>query len=304
MGKSYALIKTQYIYVNSTNRKDGDYPYKFSITIPPGLFHCDEPTQFFKVSLQNFNAIASWYYVNNTNNQFYFNDGYGPCLVTIVPGNYRFKDLATAIETAITKAYRNIKVCSVTWSSTLNKFIFQFDNDGYTYSLNFTASNSAYYILGFENQTTYTLNSNRTITSVNTLKTTLSENICLTIDNLTPTQQNTSVENVLSDVCTPSKNILSIPNNFAPNDVITYIQQGGDLFPLYIKEKKIEALELSVRDEDGDLMQYFTDWRGAIKVETYQTDSSYEDSQKMLEALHDIRDYLKYMFVMKGLPQS
>ena len=307
MGKSFAVIRTQYIYLNSANRNPSDTSYNFSLSIPHGVFHCEDPSQSFKLSIQNFNAVASWYYVNSTNNQFKIVRNTNFYTITIPVGNYPFKTLASTLTTQINSVL-GASTCTVTWNSVTNKFEFAFVSDGNIYQINFFTldSTSAHYILGFNikdgtRYASYDMDANRKIISIYTLQTTLSENICVTIDNLTPSKDCTSVENKDSEVCVPSQNVLSIANNFAPNDIITYVQQGGDLFPLYVKDKTIENLEFSVRDENGNLMTYFTDWRASIKVETLQADDSYSDSQQMLQSLTEIKDYLKYIFVSNHL---
>lgn len=299
MGKTAAVVKTQYIYVNSSNRKASDIAAKFTLTIPTGVFHCDEPTQFFKITVQDFNAISSWYFVNETNNQFRLHRASTSgtlYLITIPNGNYRFKDLANTIETAITNTV-GFHVVTVTWNSTKNIFEFLFDNDGWNYAISFLNSNPAYYIMGFEKNGYYDFNSTtRLLSSVNTLKTTLSENICLTIDNVNPLAGFTNVENKTTEVCIPSVNMMSIANNFAPNDVITFINQN-DLFSLHIQDKSIETLDLSVRDEYSNIMSYFSDWKATLKIETMQLDDTYSDNAEMISTLKEIKEYVRYIFV-------
>lgn len=304
MGKSAILIKTQYIYVNSANRKSNDIAAKFSLTIPSGIFHCDEPTQFFKISVQDFNAISSWYYVNSTNNQFRlhrFAATGNVYIVTIPIGNYRFKDLASTIELAMTNALGGIHCCTVSWDSVKNIFNFVFDNDGYNYAISFGNSNPAFYIMGFDKNGYYDFNSStRNLTSIYTLRTTLSENICLTIDNVNLLSGFTNVENKDTDICIPSVNILNIPNAFAPFDVIQYIN-NNDIFAMYIQDKSIESLDLAVRDEYSNVMTYFSDWRATLKVDTLQIDDTYGDNKEMINNLKEIKDYLRYIFVSGNL---
>ena len=289
--------------MNSLNRDEKDTSYHFTIDIPNGIFEC-KPDEMFRISVQDFNMGINWLYCNETNNQFLFNDGYGPCTVTIPPGNYRFKDLAVAIETAMTIAYRNLKVCTVTWSSTLNKFIFQFNSDGYTYSISFLTNNPAYYILGFEKDTLYTMNSvTKRITSPNVLKTTLSNKICITVDNIMPAKGYQSVENKNSFLCQLTNNIMSIPNDYAPFDTAVFISQN-DNFALYCTDNIIQKLTFSLRDEDGDIMTYAsaTEWRASIKIDTFSPDRTYQDSEKILSCLNSIEDYLRMLFVSRNLP--
>lgn len=285
-------IRTQYLYVNSANRASNDNAYKFTLKIPAGVFACDRPTQFFKLAIQDFSMYLSWYYVNSTNCSFKVNGNGVEYTVTIQQGNYTFKQLASAVQTAMQNVVGAAFSVSVTWDSNLNKLVFQFPQDSNVYILKFNVGNSAYSVLGFNNASFYVADGSGKITSDKPLSTTLSKNICIAVANVTPLKEATNVYNGTSEVCVPARFLLSIVNNFSPFDIISFINQN-DLFSMYIKEKQLIELEFNVVDENGSLLTYASDWRASIKIETWEhnTDTS------MIEALHDIRDTLKLQLV-------
>lgn len=299
MGKSQTVVKTQYLYLNSANRRESDSAHKFTVRIPSGMFLCDSPGQHFKLSVQDFSMVASWYYVNSTNNTFHAY--YTSTLfktITIPQGNYTFKALAYATQTAI-QAFQELAAVTVTWDSIKNRLVFTFPSS--SFGLDFASvNNSAHDILGFDKAQYF----GATLTGLYPLKTTLSKNICIYIDNLTPDKDFTSVENTKSDVCVPSTSMMSIVNNFAPNDIINFVNPTGDLFALYVKEKGIEQVDFSVRDENAELMTYVTDWRASIKVETLQDDDTYQQQVDSLNALSEMKEYLKYIFVGNHLGKA
>lgn len=293
------IVKTQYLYVNSVNRNSNDKACSFKLKIPPGIFMCDKQTQFFKIAIQDFSMPNNWYYMNSTNNTFILKQGENTSYTITIPiGNYNFKQLAAIIQTTVQTAINNQFVFTCTWDSTLNKLVFQFPVDNNLYTLDFNVSNSAYSILGFNSPIIYYSNLlTGKLVSEKTLSTTLSKNICITMPNITPLKECTNVFNAIDEVCIPSKFLLSIPNNFAPFDIINFMNQS-DMFCIYIKEKQLTDIEFNVTDENGAVLQYITDWRASIKIETLENATSDASS---IQALNEIRDTLKLQLLSNAL---
>lgn len=305
--KSKAVVKTQYIYVNSVNRAGTSTAFNLRLNVPQGIFACDDPSQSFRLSVQDFNMSASWYFVNNTNNEFQvFYTGASPITITIPIGNYSFKALASAVQTQIqASTLFGAANTTVAWDMKTNKMVFSFNDPSATvpaYRLIFNArTNSAHDILGFD-RTIYEPNiTTKSITSTYTLKSTLSKNITLWIENMTPDKSNQSVENRSNEVCEPTSCLLNIINNYAPFDTIAYVNNTGELYSLHIKEKSIDTLHFTLKDENGALMTYITDWRASIKVETLQDDDAYDTQNQMVRRLEGIEEFVRYIFLQKGL---
>ena len=294
------LLKTQYLYVNSVNRNASDKACSFKLKIPPGIFLCDKQTQFFKLAIQDFSMGNNWYYVNATNNTFKINAGVSTSYTVNIPqGNYNFKQLAAIVQTSIQTTVGSAFSVTVTWDGTLNKLVFKFPLDVNVYGVDFNVSNSAYGVLGFNTPSVYSPDLIMTglLISDKPLSTTLSKNICISMPNLSPLKESTNVYNANDEVCVPARFLLSIPNNFAPFDIISFVNQN-DLFSMYIKEKQLTDIEFNVTDENGVVLEYITDWRASIKVETLEYKT---DADTTVNALHEIRDTLKLQLLSNAL---
>lgn len=292
MGK--AIVKSQYLYVNSEKRAANESAYNLTINIPRNVFECDDSTQEFEVTLVNFSTIKSYYFVNESNNTFYINDE----PITIEPGNYSYKQLGVKLLQFVqaTTAIANATDIGVTYDAFKLKLKFIFPNANYNIN-----TGSAYYLLGFENPNTV-VNAdvlNFTITSAVPMRSQMHENICLTIDNINASPDSLSVENVNGNVATISQNLLSIPDNFAPNDFIVFQNTAG-LFSMVIKEKLLKNLVFSIRDELGKHLTFIGEWRACIRIDTLEDRFKLESD--MLQALNEIKEYTRLNFMSKHLP--
>lgn len=296
--KSKNIVRTQYVYVNSKN-VPGSMPYDISLDIPRGLLQCDDQTQNFKVSVQSFQMTRSWYFVNSTNNQFALSFGGGQeTIFTIPEGNYSYKQLASAIAVLIsTSSIFGKEQITVIWDSKTNKLIFTFPF--YLYALNFNLSNSAAYVMGFD-PIQYTPNTTSLqIISTYILPSTLSKSLCLYVD-LSPSKGCLSLENKSGSTCEPVTSILNLPNDVAPFDSFSFDSQS-DQYAITVAEKSISTLRLSIRNEDGVVLKYVSDYRAVLKFEILQDDTSYDNQIALLQEIKEMREYLKYIFLQKNL---
>lgn len=301
--ESKNVVKTQYIYVNSKNA--GDTPYNVKLSIPSRVFECTT-SQFFRLTVQDFQMTASWYYVNETNNTFKIlynivDESTSEFIVEIPHGNYAFKALAAQIQSICQQSnVAEIVGISVVWNSKTNKLEFTFPSADYELDLM-----NAWYILGFtsgDNLLTPDSDNNK-IVSNDILKFTLSDNITLWIDNVTINENYVSVENKESNICEPVTCVLNINNNYAPFDRIKF-ENSNDLYSIIINEKVLDNLVFSIRDEDGRIMQYVSHWRASIKVETIESDLTYAQQLNMIGELKEVREYLKFIFLQSNLQQK
>ena len=178
----------------------------------------------------------------------------------------------------------------------MNKYVFDLPPG---YCLDFAVMNSMWYILGFDKDSTvYAPEFSNTIVSKNVTRQFLSDTMNVYVENVTPDRNVSAIENNTDNKCTPSTCILSLANNIGFFDSWDFVNQDN-WFRLNIKEKKINKLRLSVRNEFKDLMTYVTDYNIAIKIETYNHDQSM--ANKTLLTLESIEDYLRLSFVSNNI---
>ena len=314
MGKAKTIVKTQYLYVNSDKgmKRAEDANSRVTITIPQGIFLCDNPRQSFKVNVVDFNMTADWYYINETNNKFSLfyiiysvinpgqYSGEREYEIIIPYGNYTYKALASTIQNIIQSFdLPGSEQITVQWSATMNKYVFKFPTNEYELTFRSAAAGRVLGITQTQYGTKY-LDANNTITSDVALKSVLSDNITLWIDNLSLNKDFLSVENKTGSVAEPCTCVLNIVNRFAPFDVIAF-ENPSDLYSIHVNEKNIESLSFSIRDENGQLMKYVSDWRATIQITTLEEDNTYEAQNTMIQKLDETTEYLRYMFLQNNL---
>jgi len=283
------LLSTQYLYINSANRNNNEYPYNFSVLFSHGDVACKKD-EVMKIGVQSFDLYHTWTYVNESNNKICLQNGTTMSITNIsIPfGNYTYKQLASLL----TSLYSN---WTATWSSVTNKFTFTFTQPhGFVFEQT-TASK----ILGLMSKT-QTLYSNSVVSDY-VLRATLSERINVHVDNLTPYDK-INLENTLGSTSTSSTKVLSIINNFQPFDVITY-ENNSSLYSFFVTEKSIEKINVSLRDVDGALLSFVNqDFNIVLKIETYQDDSVADnETNNMLSHLQSIKEYLRLIFVSSNI---
>jgi len=285
------LLNTQYLYINSANRNANEEVCSFSVLFNNGDVACKKD-EVMKVGVQSFDLYHTWTYVNANNNTFQLfeviPDSIEYVTITIPEGNYTFKQLAAKLTSLYEK-------WTVTWSAITNKFTFVFS------TLHDMLPSSAYKILGLSNDTSTRYSDLLTLDSVNVLRPTLSERINVHIDNLTPYQK-INLENTLGSTGTASTKVLSIVNNFSPFDVITY-ENNSNMYSFFVSEKDIQKIQISLRDVDGQLLNFVQeDYNIVLKVETYQDDSVADnETNNMISNLQGIKEYLRLMFVSSNI---
>lgn len=294
--RSKNVIRTQYLYVNTKN-VSGNMPYDLSLSIPRGLLQCDNQSQSFKVSCQSFQMTRSWYFINLTNNQFNIIAGATPYTIVIPEGNYTFKQLASTITLQISNSSIPSKDQIIAlWNSKTNRLELTFPSA--SYSMDFNVDNSAAYVMGFA-VTQYSPNASLQIISVNILPATLSKSLTLWVD-LSPSKGCLSLENKTGSDCEPITSILNIPNNISPYDDYTF-SNNTDEYSITVAEKSITTLRLSVRNEDGEILKYISDYRATLKFEVLEDDTSYQNQIALLQEMKEMREYLRFIFLQKNL---
>lgn len=285
------IVNTQYLYINSSNRSASEYAYDFSIDLPIGMVQCNQDESLC-ITVTHFCITKNWYYVNSTNNNLvvkYRNQSYE---FLIPPANYTYKRLAQTINAwfqAWSPAGNYLK-----WDSNLNMYIFDLVEG---VSIDFSVSNSPWYILGFNKSVVSEINT-RPITSDTVLRTNLSQTINVYVDNLTPDKNVSALENSVDNSCVPSNCIMSTSDNFAPFETFELYNQNN-WFKLNIKEKVITKLRLTMRDEFRELQKYITDYNVVIRIDTI----SHNDSlpKRSLKSLEEMVEYLRLQFVASNL---
>jgi len=209
----------------------------------------------------------------------------------IPAANYTYKRLASTINTWLTTEFGsgNIK-----WDSNINKYIFDLPNGS---SIDFSVSNSPWYILGFNKSVVNEVNL-QPVTSTEVLRTNLSQTINVYVDNITPDRNVSAIENSKDKDCVPSTCIMSTSDNFPPFETFELYNQNN-WFKLNIKEKVLTKLRITMRDEYKDLQKYITDYNVVIRVDTVSHDNSLP--QKTLKSLQSVEDYMRLQFVSNNL---
>lgn len=286
-------MNSQYLYINSENRLATDKSCKFTVKVPNNYLKCKDLSQVIKITCINFCCPINWYFVNSTNNTFILNDGIDNSL-SIPPGNYTFKNLALAIQTQIQTINPLI---TVSFNSNTTKLLFTFPSA--SFSLKFGSSGSACFIMGFNPSSTNFADGSFQITSINILQTILTDTINLYVDNVATYGNPNMCNNSLGDnTLYISNSIMSLQNNFSPGDIINFTNSGDDLFSMKIKDKSLNEITFSIRDRDGDLMTYVTDWNAAIRIDYIDEEKNNDD---VVGALNNMIEYLRLLFVQNGL---
>ena len=294
------VIRTQTIFVNSALRSSQDErPSRFTIQIPEGIIGTDDPSHMLRVQLIDFSMPILWDYVNTSNNRFNVIDETTNIThrITIEPANYTFKSLASTISTLLND---KIEGATCTWSPSTNKLTLTFPSD-HSFSVDFGIQRSACELMGFD-PITYVLPITNQLTSMSTLKTSLFQKLCLAIPNLTVQQQFCNVENTSDGTCAINKNIMSIPFTSPPFDTITYENLNG-IMPLYIKERTLTSMTFLIRDEDGNELDYVTNWKASLRVDILDIHSSSQQSHNaaMLDLLNKIEEKMSLLLASKAL---
>lgn len=282
------LKHSQYIHINSANRNVGETVYNFSVKIRNGDIAC-LPNQLLRISVQSFDLYHTWLSVNSTTNQImlYNMSTSAYNLITIPEGNYTNKNLASLL----TSLYSN---WTVEWLSTLNKFKFTFTSP---HNFQPMTGSDVFRVLGFSKGFAYV--NTTSVTSTNALRPTLSDRINLHIDNLSPYQK-TNLDNTGGGECKTTNSLLSIVNNFSPFDIINF-ENDNDLYAMFIQEKLIEKIMISLRDQDESLLTFINqDYNVVLKIETWEMEDT-TISNNMLDALKNIEELLRLSFVSNNM---
>ena len=285
------IVNSQYIYINSVNRGVNDSVCDLTVELPEGMIRCNQETESLSIVATHFNITKNWYYINSNNNYLRIlnSDGILAFEHYVTPSNYTFKKLASYITNVVTFAI------TMSWDSNRNKYIIDMP-DGY--KLDFRTDNSMYYILGFDKGSLITKAVGQSIISPNILNVYLSHNIDVYLENVSPDKNVSAIENSSNNTAKPSQCVLTLTNDFPPYTTLNFDNQDN-WFRLNIKEKFLNKLRITIRDEYKNLMNFITDYNLVLKIETYSNDNSMEN--KKLTALQSIEDYLRLNFVSNNI---
>lgn len=296
--KEFNVLSSQYVYITSLNKASYDAIYDFTIDIPPGMVQCEQE-QFLAISVSRFNITKNWYYVNSQNNYIkIINNTAFPFRTMdfyLSEGNYTFKKLALQLEIEL-KTFLNMNDVYIRWDSNRNKYIFTLPPG---IGFDFTSSNSMWYILGFNKNFTFVSSGlSDNIISQNILNIYLTQCIDLHCENVTPDKNVSAIENSTNNSCVPSSCIMSLSNNFPPYETLDFENQDSK-FRLIIKEKSLNKLRLTIRNENNTLLTFITDYNTVLRIDTISFDTSRSD--KKIKTLESIEDYLRLNFVSNNL---
>lgn len=242
---------------------------------------CD-PEEIMKVTLLTYSTYRSWYIVNTGYNKISFTnlETSDTTVVTIPPGNYNYKNLASQISLLYPAV-----VC--TWEVAPNVLKFSFAEN---HEVSFP--DKSYQVLGFNQGAVLTGTS---ITSQNVLKPTTNDHICIHLKNVTQDysfnlDNNSGVTMSVSDI------LLAMPVTSQPYDLLVW-RNYNDEFPIYIKEKKLSSLRFWFTDFDNNFLDYIPDCQMCLRIDTYRV----KEDDTMSNSLNDISKFIKLSFLSQQL---
>jgi hypothetical protein len=274
------LVKTQYIFLNSENRKTGT-PYDFDIDFPNQYITCEDD-ELLCITLMNFNVYCSCYNVNDTNKSFTITRMSDNAVtnVTLPVGSYPYKLLYQTIN-----LLAGSDVCS--FNKIKNKFRFTF-TESHTISFN----DKSFELLGFSNNTHAgtVIESDEVLNPFNQL-----DNLCVHLSGVQPYRAYNLDIMVSSDVVV-SDLICAIPFTTSPYDMLNWVNVGNQ-YQMYIHDKSIQSLNFKITDFKNEPLTYLPNFTMTLKVETYQT----YDEDETLQTMKKILEYTKMNFLSKHL---
>jgi hypothetical protein len=282
------LIKTQYIFLNSENRKTGT-PYDFTIDFPNRYIECEDD-EILCVTLMNFNVYCSWYNVNDTNKSFTITrvSNNTTTNITLPTGNYPFKLLYQTVN-----ALAGSNICS--FNKIKNKFRFTFDephtitfNDTSYELLGFTAGSSPSMTtqIGVGQAARWQIESDDFLNPFNEL-----DNLCVHLSGVQP-YRSYNLDNMIGTDVVVSNLLCPIPLTTAPYDMLNWVNVGNQ-YQMYIYDKSIQSLNFKLTDFKNEPLTYLPNFNMTLKVETFQT----YDEDKRLITLKKILEYTKMNFL-------
>jgi hypothetical protein len=147
-------ILTKMVFYNSSSRNSGEI-YDHTFTLMPDILEFKED-EYAEMELIQFSCKQSYFNISSSrNNKFYYNQGNGLILVTLTPGNYNVKDLATEIQTQLNAS--GTLIWTITYSLITLKYTFNYSGTPVSTPVVSQFSNlDGLAILGFSTTTTLT----------------------------------------------------------------------------------------------------------------------------------------------------
>ena len=274
------LIKTQYLFVKSENRKDGE-TYDFTINIPNRYIECEDD-EILCITLLNFNVYCSWYNVNDNNNTFTLKrvSNNQSTTITLPHGNYPFKLLYQTINSLY-----GSNIC--TFNKVSNKFVFSF-SEPYTLTFN----DNSYQLLGFSNtsHTGTTITSDAVINPFSNL-----DNICVHLQGVQPFRAY-NLDNMQGTDLVVSDLLCAIPFTTAPYDMFNYVNTNSE-YKMFVYDKSLQNIRFVITDFNNNHLSNLPDFTMCLKVETFL----YEEEDEQLHMLKKILEYTKLNYLSKHL---
>lgn len=284
---AYNLVRSHHLYICSENRDPNDTAYQFRLEIPSNLISLNDPaTQRMKVSLMNFSCDCLWFEINNTNNSFIFTNTITNTdeTITIPEGNYTFQQLALTISQLYPECY-----CE--WIQETNKLKFMFQDN---HEISFIGL--SYNTLGFDEIDDGI--SGDTIISTKSLQTRANNIMYVRINDVILANDCLNLDNFNDPHAKPSNILCAIPVNASPFTTIFYDNSvyGRDS-GIYLSNPKLNNLNLSFTDKNGEYLDYITDWNMQLLVEIFDIEDNV--MVDIASTLQSINDTLRKLLIYK-----
>lgn len=265
------------LFISSKNTVDGD-KNKLTTTIPDGLLNVDS-NSYLIMKIVSFYCYNTFYNVNSNNNKVNIND-----VIYYLPiGNPNVLDIRDNLNTQLSSINLNI-----TYDKITNKFIF------YNISLSTITiiPLGSGQFLGLNDNTTYTISSNNSLSSINPISVVSvnSINVSLTGDVVL---YNNNIDNIRNGNIQLNNIIFQKLVDSKKNEILKYENNGDDTFKYRLSNNdSINYLTLNMLDQDLNYISNMSDYYITIQFERFKNGSDLDVLMKIKEYIYDILQLL------------
>ena len=267
------------LFISTKNDMDAIYDKsKLNITIPDGLLSLKD-NEYFLMRLMTFYCYNTFYNITSNNNLIRVN-----YVVYYLPvGNPSILDIRDNLNTQLTSLG-----LTVAYDKIANKLSFT-NSTGTLIKLDIQ---TAGVVLGFDNNTTYNVNANSSITSIYPISV-IGNNLI----NISMTGDVEFVENNLDNVRTgliQNNNIIFQKLiNTKSNYIISYENTGDNLYEYKLNNRdSINYLTINILDENLNYLTDILDWNMVLQFEKYEVNGKLQTLKKIKEYLYDVLQLL------------
>lgn len=285
-----SLLKSQYLYINSALRNNGN-PWLFDVNLAP-VIRCAENEQL-RISIVSFKLTRTWNWINSTNNMFGIrNTTLGIDQTYKVPdGNYTFRKLASTMTALIHQFHPELADVQVKYDPSRGQFYILGDGSN---QILFDYTKSICSVLRFPKSDFYLMGSSPVYNTGEPLSIDKAAEFRMYIENIPTSNTAVNYENDIGSQLQPSNCVFVMRADIAPGSTAYYTAQEI-LFSLDVDEKQIQTMRFSLRDEKGNFIDYAPDYLFTVRVDTISTGQEVANEQVTL--LKEILEYQRLQFV-------